>query len=94
MKIELITRVLDGIAGVRKEGHAHLIPDDVEVSLFIALPSEVLTVPRVKRAELQADLLVLDTHKGDRFHFAVEDVAGVKSGTPEKQAGGRGAGFR
>jgi hypothetical protein len=94
MKIELITRVLDGIPGVRRDGAVHLIPDEVEVSVFIGLPSEVLTVPRVARAELHADLLSLETHKGERFHFAVEDVAGLKSSAPEKQSGGRGAGFR
>src|SRR6516165_3393369 len=51
MKLDLVTRVLDGVPGVRKEGAAYLIPDDLEVSVFIGLPSEVLTVPRCARVE-------------------------------------------
>jgi hypothetical protein len=94
MKLELIQRILDNTAGVRKDGAAYLVPDEIEVAVFIGLPSEVLTVPRCARFEATADLLTIDTHKGERFSFAVADVAGFRASGQEKRAGGRSAGFR
>lgn len=93
MKVELIHRILDGVSGAKKDGGAWVIPEEVDVSVFIGLPSEVMAVPRVARAEATADLLTVETHKGERYYFAVEDVAGVKCGAPEKRSSGRGAGF-
>ena len=90
----LIHRVFDGVSGVKKEGGAWVIPEEVDVSVFIGLPSEVMAVPRVSRAEATADLLTVETHKGERYYFAVETVVGVKCGPSEKRASGRGAGFR
>jgi hypothetical protein len=94
MKIEHIQRILDGVAGIRKDGAAWLVPEDVDVTVFIGLPSEVMGVPRVARAEAAGELLVLETHKGERYYFAIADVAGVKHGPGEKRSAGRGAGFR
>ncbi|MSP62465.1 MAG: hypothetical protein EXR72_19455 [Myxococcales bacterium] len=94
MRTETITRILDGVAGVRRDGAAWLIPEEVEVSVFIALPAEVLNVPRISRVEAVGDLIILDTFKGERFHFAAENLAGVKSAASEKRTANRGAGFR
>ena len=94
MKIEMVQRILDTTSGVRKDGGAYLIPEEVEVAVFIGLPSEVLTVPRCARLEPAGELLVIDTHKGERFSFALTDVAGLKSAGQERRPGGRSAGFR
>lgn len=93
MTHELLTRVLDGIPALRKDGAAYLVPDDLELAVFVALPSEVLSVPRLARLEPTAELLIAETHKGERYFFATKDVAGVKIGAPEKRSTG-GAGFR
>jgi hypothetical protein len=93
MKTELMTRILDGVPNLRKEGAAYLVPDDLDLSVFIGLPSEVLAVPRLARIEPAAELLTLETHKGERYYFATADVAGLKTGASEKRASG-GAGFR
>jgi hypothetical protein len=95
MKIELLTRILDGVAGLRREGPAWLVPDDMELAVFIGLPGETLIVPRLSRIEPAAELLTVDTHKGERLFFALDAVAGVRSSAAEKHASGRGgAGFR
>lgn len=94
MKIEQIARILDVVPGVTKDGANWVIPDEIELSVFVGLPSEVLTVPRCARVEGSPDLVGVETHKGDRFWFAVADVVGVKSSAPEHRSAGRGAGFR
>jgi hypothetical protein len=94
MKLEMIQRILDTTAGLRKDGAAYLVPDEIELAVFIGLPSEVLTVPRCARLEPSGELLTIDTHKSERFTFAVADVAGFKSTGQEKRAAGRSAGFR
>lgn len=93
MKLELLARIFDTLPGVRKEGTSFLVPDQVEVSVFVGLSSEVVTVTRVARAETAADLLTLETHKSERFYFPMADVAGVKCSAPEKRTTGRSAGF-
>jgi hypothetical protein len=93
MKLDLITRIVDGIAGVRKDGGAHLVPEDVDLSIYVIVGHEVLTVSRVSRLAAAAELLTIETFKGDRFFFALEDVAGFKTG-PSEGKPGRGAGFR
>ncbi len=95
MKIEQITRILDGVPTLRKDGAAYLVPDEVDVAVFISLPAEVLTVARLSRIEPSAEVLAVETHKGERYFFATQDVAGFRAGAGEKQHSGRGgAGFR
>ncbi len=94
MKLELVARILDGIAGVRKDGGGWQIPDGLEVSAFFALPSELLAVQRCARLEPSGEVLAIETHKGERFYFPLELLAGLKSATVERATGNRGAGFR
>jgi len=91
MKLELITRVFEGISGARKDGGAWLFPEEVEVSLYVSLPAEVLTLPKVSRVLPTAELLTVETHRGERFYFAPEDLSGVKVGSTRERD--RGAGF-
>ena len=93
MRLEQIVRILDGLPGARKDGAAYVIPDSVELSVFVALPSELLTVARIARIDLSAELLSLDTMKGERIHFAPEHVAAIKSTPAARAVGNRGAGF-
>jgi hypothetical protein len=91
MKLELITRIFDGVSSARKDGGAYLLPEETDVSIYISLPAEVLTLPRVSKVTTGAELLVVETFKGERFYFAPEDVAGIKLGTTREKD--RGAGF-
>ena len=79
MKAEQLERVLDGVAGVRKEGPAWLFPEDNEVTLVLAIGSEAMTVQRIARYERVGELAVLESQTGDRYHFPVELVTIVKS---------------
>lgn len=94
MKLELLTRILDGVPNVRKEGTAWLVADEADLSIYIGLPSEVLTIARVSRISTATDLLTVETGKGERFYFTHDMVAGLKVGPSEHKGGGRGAGFR
>ena len=93
-KLELITRILDGVPGVRKEGGAWLLAEHPEVSIYIGMPSEVLTVPRVARVTSGADLTTIETHKGEVFLFATDLIAGAKFAAGEGRAARTSAGFR
>ena len=94
MKIELVSRVLESTTGIRKDGAAFLISEECELSIYIALPSEVLTIPRVSRFQPSPDLVTIETTKGERFYFGPDLIAGVKVGSGESKGIGRGAGFR
>ena len=92
-KLELITRILDGVPGVRKEGGAYLLPEHPEVSIYLSLSAELLTVPRVARVQPTADLIQIETHKGETYLFTADVVAGAKLGAGDTKAGRASAGF-
>jgi hypothetical protein len=96
IKPDLVTRILDGISGLRKEGNAYLVSEETDLSIYIGLQAEVLTLVRVARVTLTADLLSVETFKGDRFYFPPDLVVGVKAAAAEGRSHGRGsgAGFR
>ena len=94
MKVDSLSRILDGVTGVRKDGGAHLFPEDVDVSIFIGLPAEVLSLPRVARLTSTPDMVTIETAKGERYYFAPEVIVGVKVGGAENKAHPRGPGFR
>lgn len=94
MRLDWITRALDGLPGLRRDGSDYLVPEEIDLSIFISLPAEVLTVARIARLVVSAEILIVDTHKRERFCFALDSVAGLKSQTSERAAGNRSAGFR
>ena len=94
MKAEQLERILETVQGARKEGSVHMFPDDSDLSVFISLPAEVIAVAKVVRYERSADVAVLETQQGDRFHVTVESIAMVKQLAAAKRTGGRSAGFR
>ena len=93
-KLELITRILDGVPGVRKEGGAWLLTEHPEVSIYVSMPSEVLTVPRAARVLCSAELTTIETHKGETYLFATDLIAGAKYSAGEGKSSRASAGFR
>ncbi len=93
MKIDSIGRILDGIGGVRKDGGTYLVPEELDLSVFVGLGAEVLTIPRVTRLTPTPDLVTIDTVKGDRLYFPPDFVVGMKTGVTELK-GPRATGFR
>jgi len=49
MKVDVINRILEGVPGVRKDGASWLVPEDTDLSFYIGLPAEVLSITRVAR---------------------------------------------
>ena len=96
MKLELLNQVFGGIAGVRKDGASFLFAEETDVSVYVGFPAEVLTLARIAKVTLSAELIAIETHKSDKFFFAPQDVVGVKTSQSEasKVARGGGAGFR
>jgi hypothetical protein len=93
-KLELITRILEGIPEARKDGTLWLLPEHPEVSIYISLASEVLTVARVARVSPGAELIAIETHKGETYLFPTDVVAGVKFGAADGKPSRLSAGFR
>jgi hypothetical protein len=89
----LLGKILDGAHGVKKDGSAHLVPEEMEATLYVALGEEVLQVARLARVETGTDVVTITTHKGERFFFPPEQVVGLKLGA-EAKGPKPAAGFR
>ncbi|MCS6915218.1 MAG: hypothetical protein RMK29_20400 [Myxococcales bacterium] len=85
MKTEQLLQVLDADRAVRKEGKGtYVVEDDVELTLMVDMGHEVLSVSRVRRLQLQPDLLTVETHKGERIYLGADTtVRGLKFTEPE-----------
>lgn len=94
MKSDTIDTILQGIPGSRRDGAAILFAEDCELSLYVVLASEVLTLPRVSRYERTGDLSVIESHTGDRHYVPTEAISLVKVTGINRRAPGRSAGFR
>jgi hypothetical protein len=93
MPFLLLTKVLDSVPAVKREGALYLLPEELDAAAFVSLGQEVLQIPRVGRVEVGADLVVFTTHKSERFFFPPEQVMGFKYGGPEAKAFKPNAGF-
>lgn len=92
MKLDaILTKTL----GARKDGAAYLIPQDVEATLFVALPGETLVVTRINRIELGDGMVFAETSRGEHFAVQAEDVRAIKVDRVESGSGRRerAAGF-
>jgi hypothetical protein len=87
-----IDKILQSAPQVKKDGHAYIIPEEVDATAFLALGQEVLQIPRVMRIELSSEVL-FHTHKGERFYFSADQVVGFRFGGPESRNKHPGAGF-
>jgi hypothetical protein len=89
----LIGKVLEGAPGVKRDGAAFLLPEELDGNAYIALGQEVLQIPRLQRVEVTTDLVVLTTFKNERFYFPPEQVVGLRIGGPEAHKARSAAGF-
>jgi hypothetical protein len=95
MKSELLTTMLDGQKGIRKDGNSYVLDESVHATFFVGGTVEVMSVPRVVRVELGKEICTLSTARRERFLFPVDALLGVKieeaTDTPKSSGG---AGFR
>ncbi len=89
----VIGKVLDGIQGVKKDGATYVVPEELDLTLFISMGQEVLQVARASRVETGGETVTIATHKGERFFFPPDHVVGLRVGVEQKTARSS-AGFR
>ena len=87
-----IGKILEKAPGVKREGDAFVLPEELDANAYVTIGQEVLQIPRLHRVELTGDLVTLTTHKSERFFFAPEQMAGLKLGGDSK-VGRTSAGF-
>lgn len=92
MAFLVLPKILDHSPGVKKDGAAYVISEEVDANAFVSLGQETLQLQRLQRVEVSAEHLRFVTHKGEVFYFPPEQVVGFKFGTPEKASRGS-AGF-
>lgn len=73
MKSELLQQVLEAERSVkceaRKDGRAeYLVSEEAEMTLMLDMGHEVLSVARIRKVLVRPELLVLETHKGERVY--------------------------
>jgi hypothetical protein len=90
----MLSKILDGAHGVKKDGTSWHVPEDLDATLYVALGQEVLQVARVSRVDGGAEVVSLTTHKGERFYFPPEQIVGLKLGGDGGKAARNAAGFR
>ena len=95
MKIELLQQVLEGEKCVKRDGKtAYVVGDEADLTVIIDMGHEVLSVGRVRRLTVQAELLTLETHKGERVYLGPDSsVRGLKFAESEGGKLRGGAGF-
>jgi hypothetical protein len=94
MKIELLTAMLEGQKGIRKDGTAYVLDDSIHATFFVGGSVEVMSVPRVIRVELGKEICTLTTAKRERFLFPIEALLGLKLEESTERPTAGSAGFR
>jgi hypothetical protein len=88
-----LDKVLAELPGVKKDGAAFLISEELDVTLYATLGQENLQIARVSRVDLASEVATILTHKGERFFLPPELFVALKASAPQKTSSG-GAGFR
>lgn len=95
MKQELVQKVLEKEVSVSSGGKGvFVVGDDVELTVLLdGFGQEPLTVAKVKKITLGADLVLIETQKGERIY--AEAAAGIKAFkfSPQDLGKSRGTGF-
>jgi hypothetical protein len=78
MKNELLTAMLEGQKGVRKDGNAFVLDETISATFFVGGSIEAMSVARVVRVEVAKEICALTTTKRERFLFPVEALLGLK----------------
>lgn len=91
MTREMIASVLEteGLKAGGKTG-GYTIPEEREAVCFVGAPGEVVQVGRLAKIETHANMLALETSKGERFYCAYDHVVGLRFAVASKE---RGTGF-
>lgn len=89
-----IEKILDATSGIKKDGPAWILSDELEAHAFVALGNEVLQVQKLSRIELKHGALALTTQKGEGFFFSPDQLVGFKFGGGDHKVGRSHAGFR
>ncbi len=93
MELEQLGEILTRHLGAKKEGDKiFLLPQESELTFFVALSGETLPVPRVTRVEIVGSLLVADSARTDRFAIPWASILAVKM-TGKDLGRDRGPGF-
>jgi hypothetical protein len=88
-----LDKALAELSGVRKDGSAFLLAEELDVTLYASLGEEVLQIARVSRLDPGPEMVTISTHKGERFFLPPERLVAMKAAAPSKAAAGS-AGFR
>lgn len=91
MTRDIIASILEG-EGVKAGAKGYQISEDREATCFVSTPGEILNVTRLTRIELGDKTVMLENAKGERHHFAYQDVFGIKI-APAAQIKERTTGF-
>jgi hypothetical protein len=89
----LIGKVLESAPGVKKDGTAWLLPEELDANAYVALGVEVLQIPRLSRVDITGDVVTLLTSKNERFYFPPEQIVGLRLGGTDAHRGRSLAGF-
>lgn len=89
MTTETLAELLTKQAGGRKEGAACLLPADADVTIYVALEGETLTITRVSKVDFAAGVAICES-RGEKTAVLAEDIRAVKI----QRDGKDGAGFR
>ena len=91
MTTDMLTQVLTRL-GARKDGTSYLLPE-AEVALLVALEGETLSVSKVVRVDIEHQLVVAATTRGETYAFVAEAVLAVKLDRSDVAKRDRSAGF-
>ena len=92
MKTEQLQQVLETESGVRAESKGvYVISDEVDLTILLDMGHEPMSVPRVRKLSIKGDLLIIETHKGERV-YTTSGVQGLKFGASDAGKA-RGTGF-
>ena len=76
MKTELLQKVLESEAGVRRDDKgSYLIGDELDLTVHIEIGHEAMSIVRVRRVTINpavAPLLLFETHKNERIYLSGE----------------------
>src|SRR5260221_8544769 len=93
MKLDQLTEIFVKQMQARKDGQTYVLPAETEATLFVALTGETLQIARIARVEVADPFVYVDTHRGERFVVAPEDVRAIKLDRGEGSRRDRSAGF-
>lgn len=104
MKTELLQKVLENESGVRLDNDStttgrlgahgsYVVGDDVDLTVHLEIGHEAVSIARVRRVTLGADLLVFETHKNERVYVASDPGIRAIKFTPSEHSKKASTGF-